>query len=658
MRLGNLFFSFILGFLLVACSAQPVQVIIPSATASPLPATPLPSSTPVPPTAASLPTPTLAADFIHLVEAGSWGKGRITAAEYSPDGKRLAVVTPLGIYFYDAQSLEQLDFIPNISDWPSVAFSPDWSLLAIGSGPRITLTRLPDQSAAGQIETTAGSITMLLFSPDGHTLAGLVRPPGEEVYTQILMAWEMPTGKLLASWKTATNPSILFSANSQSITVWYPITSGAANQRWQISTGRALPVDNSVFPILRTLGPDGNLVVSAGPTTAQIPDQIGSVSVGAGYNTLTWRQVGFPGPLYDDLNGSLIIGLSSDGQAKVWRGKDGILQRSFDISAAQPQLMAISPHGQAIALLAQDGLAFYDLTSGLMLNYLHRHTAAIDLAAISPRGDRVAALLEDADPEKIDLALWSFPDEKLIYRLTLAGVLDMAWSPAGDRLALAGLDGKIRILNAIDGQLLQTLSGHPQQVQRVAWSPDGTRLASGSFSVKVWQVSDSSLLADLSGSGQWVTNLHFSPDGMSLAGSDMDGKVYVWQISERKKINEIPVSSIGSSSLIEFAPDGNLLAVAEKARVWFYHLNEKQPFQQLPVLAADVAALRISPNSQWLVCALADGTIQVWQVPQGVLLETIQSGMSTVSNLDFSKDGKTLLAAFRDGTIRFWNIQK
>jgi WD40 repeat protein len=175
--------------------------------------------------------------------------------------------------------------------------------------------------------------------------------------------------------------------------------------------------------------------------------------------------------------------------------------------------------------------------------------------------------------------------------------------------------------------------------------------------VKVWLVSDGSLLADLSGSGQWVTGLHFSPDGMSLAGSDMDGKVYVWQLSDRKKINEIPVSAMGESSMIAFAPDGRLLAVTEKERVWFYHLDEKQPYQQLPVLAADVTALRISPDSQWLACALADGTIQVWQVPQGVLLETIQSGMSTVSNLDFSKDGKTLLAASRDGTVRFWEIQ-
>lgn len=658
MRLQSRFLTFVLGFMLAACSAQPVPVTVPTATASPLPATPAPSPSPVPPTATPFPTPTISSDSIRLAEAGSWGKGRIAAAEYSPDGKRLGVVTPLGIYFYDAQSLEQLDFIPSLSAWPSVAFSPDWSLLASGSGSEITLLRLADKTAAGTIETTAGRIGMLLFSPDGQSLAGLVTPPGEEVYTQILMVWGMPTGKLLASWKTATMPSILFSPDSQSITVWYPITSGAANQHWQISTGNALPVDNSIFPSPLTFGPDGNLVLSANPKTNPSSMVLGSVANGAGYRTSTWSQAGFSGSLFYFPDGSFIVGLSNDGQAKVWRGKDGVFSRSFDISAARPQLMAISPLEQTIALLAWDGLVFYNLGTGRIVHRLQGALGAIGQAAISPQHDRVAALFEDTDPDHIGLAVWSYPDGKLVYRLPNAGALSLAWSPSGDRLALAGWDGKIRILNASDGQLLQTLSGHPQQVQSLAWSPDGSLIASGSFSVKVWRVSDGSLQSDLSGSGQWIDSLHFSPDGRLLAGYQTDGKVLVWQLSERKKINEIPVTPMGSSSLIAFGPDGRLLAVAEKARIWFYHLDEKQPFQQLPVLAADVAALRISPDGSWLACALTDGTIQVWQVPQGGLLQTFKSEMSAVSNLDFSQDGKTLLAASRDGTIRFWEIQK
>jgi len=663
MRLQCRLFLLALSFVLAACSAQPVQVTAPQATAAPLPATAYPTSTPmlspspVPPTATPISTPTIAADFIHLVEKGSWGKGRITAAEYSPDGKRLGVVTPLGIYFYDAQSLEQLDFIPSVSDWPSVAFSPDWSLLAIGVGSDITLLRLADKTVTGLIETTPGSMTRLLFSPDGQYLAGLVRPPGEEVYTHVLNMWKMPDGKLLGSWKAGNMPTLAFTPDSNSIYVWYPIIEGQANQRWQIPSGQALPVENDFFPDPLTIGMDGNLVLFPNPNSGQPIIAFGSVSAGGKFRTMSWSQAGFAGTFFYQPDGSLIIGLSNDGQAKVWHRKDGILMRSFEISAAQPQLIAFSPDDHTMVFAAWDGLVFYNLYTGQIEHRLQDHPGTIRQAAISPQNNQVAALFQDNDPEHISLAVWTYPEGKLLYRLPNAGALNIAWSPTGDRLALAGWDGKIRILKSSDGTLVRTLSGHPQQVQSVTWSPDGSLIASGSSSVKVSRVSDGSLQSDLSGSGQWIDSLHFSPDGMLLAGSEADGKVLIWQLNDRKKINEIPVSALGESSVVEFAPDGNLLAVAEKARIWLYHLDEKQPFQQLPIQVADVVALRISPDSQWLACALADGNIQMWQVPQGVLLQTFKSETSAVSNFDFSKDGKTLLAASRDGTTRFWEIQ-
>jgi len=615
---------------------------------SPTP-TPLLTATPA---AASTPTPIVPETTLQISAAATWGKGRISESEYSPDGKRLGVVTTVGIYLYDAESLKQLEFIPAVSHWPSVAFSPDWSLLAIGLGTDIKLMRLADKTVAGHVETNPGSITRLLFSPDGHYLAGLVSPPGEEVYTQILNVWEIPDGKLLGSWKTQRGPSFAFTPDSQSIYVWYPITTGAGTQLWQISSGTALPVENDIFPSPVTMGPDGNLVLSTDSTPGQINTQIGS----ARYRIMVWSQGGFSGTLFYYQDGSLIIGLSNDGQAKVWRRKDGVFMRSINISAAQPQLMAIS--GQTMVLLAWDGLIFYNLSTGQIEQRLQDHLGAIHQAAISPQNTRVAALFDDNDPEHISLAVWSYPDGKLMYRLPNAGALNIAWSPTGDRLALAGWDGKIRILKSSDGSAVQTLSGHPQQVQSVAWSPDGTGLASSSFSVKVWRAEDGALQADLSGSGQWIDKLYFSQDGKLLVGSDTDGKVIVWQMSDMKKTNEIPLSASGVSSLTAIGPDGNVLAVAEKTRVWFYHLDEKQPFQQLPVLAADAIALQISPNSRWLACAMADGSIQLWQISSGVLIQTIKSDMGVVSNLDFSMDNKLLLAASADGTIRFWDVQK
>jgi WD40 repeat protein len=71
---------------------------------------------------------------------------------------------------------------------------------------------------------------------------------------------------------------------------------------------------------------------------------------------------------------------------------------------------------------------------------------------------------------------------------------------------------------------LQTLEGHSDGVWSVAFSPDSTRLASGSGdrTVKVWDASSGQCVQTLEGHSDGVWSVAFSPDSTRLASSSVD----------------------------------------------------------------------------------------------------------------------------------------
>lgn len=70
----------------------------------------------------------------RVTQLARWGKGTVTQVAYSPDGRLLAVASSLGVYLYDAETLEEVRFIECDAWVYSVAFSPDGATLASGSG--------------------------------------------------------------------------------------------------------------------------------------------------------------------------------------------------------------------------------------------------------------------------------------------------------------------------------------------------------------------------------------------------------------------------------------------------------------------------------------------------------------------------------------------
>ncbi len=153
--------------------------------------------------------------------------------------------------------------------------------------------------------------------------------------------------------------------------------------------------------------------------------------------------------------------------------------------------------------------------------------------AWSPDGQRIASG-SDAGVAHIwdartgtDVAAYHFPPPANAWAYnTVTGV---AWSPDSSRIAAASSDSTVRIIDAQTRKAILTYRGHTDFVSCVAWSHDGTRIASGADTVHVWDATTGQRMLVYAGQTDGISSVAWSADDQQIASAgENDGTVQIW----------------------------------------------------------------------------------------------------------------------------------
>ena len=209
--------------------------------------------------------------------------------------------------------------------------------------------------------------------------------------------------------------------------------------------------------------------------------------------------------------------------------------------------------------------------------------------------------------------------ERVVCLRTLKGHKDpvrgVAFSPDSRLLASASWDKTVRVWQVLDGALVQSLT-HPKKVECVAFSPDGAILATGSQDkVRLWQVHDATLLQTF---GETTTGLAFSVDGRTLASGS--GTVRLWQVVDGRPLSRLGKGANYTWNDVAFSPDGAFLALATSPPpVSSYTVDLFRPdakgwtaVRSLKGHVNDVKGIAFSPDGTLLAAGSSDQTVFIW----------------------------------------------
>jgi WD40 repeat protein len=273
-------------------------------------------------------------------------------------------------------------------------------------------------------------------------------------------------------------------------------------------------------------------------------------------------------------------------------------------------------------------------------------------------------------------------------------VTSLAFTPQGDGLATGDWGGNVTVWDLATHRERHLLDGHKGAVQRVVFSPGGTRLATTSAltsaaELRVWDARTGSELASRKGRAAEVNSLAFSLDGKQLLAltSGPRNAVVLREVLTDKTLLTLE-GHTGVLASAALSPDRTTIASAaspfsnppgeQPSEVKLWDVKTGQELRTIPYTPRSVTGLSFSPDGRLLagVSSVFDReqkrflnpVIKVWEVQTGREVLSLGTDDGRTGVPVFSPDGEHIAAPFtvggyppptppREAGVRIWDVK-
>ena len=203
-------------------------------------------------------------------------------------------------------------------------------------------------------------------------------------------------------------------------------------------------------------------------------------------------------------------------------------------------------------------------------------------------------------------------------------------------------------------------SRHSTPIFSIAMSPDGSWLVSGSQggNVKIWSLKSNQLIKDFQAHIKTVTSVDISPNGNVFATGSLDYNNYSiksWTFENNDDLDISILRNIKTSqwpiNTIHFHPDGkSLVSGGRDFKINIWNLENGTLINTLTNHSQAITSIAITKDGQKLISGSHDRKIVVDSE------FNLEGNTTPVHSLAISPDNKTLFSGSNDGEIKVWNL--
>jgi WD40 repeat protein len=243
------------------------------------------------------------------------------------------------------------------------------------------------------------------------------------------------------------------------------------------------------------------------------------------------------------------------------------------------------------------------------------------------------------------------------------GLYSVAWAPNSQLVAFGGR-GTVRVCRAPNFAVEQTLETGQEEIWGLAWSPDGTILASAGKDGTIQLWANGTLQKKLF-QGGWILDIGWNPDGTSLIAVDYTGLAKEWDVQGYLRAS---IQLDGDGLGIDWSPKGRLFAVTTgqggsrlllfdaQSGVLRWRRQDLLPNYVPPFGYGldEVNGVHYSPSGRYIATAHQDGRVIVHSAATGDPVFAVQmhlSGVGGARRVAWSPKGDWLASCGEDGRV-------